>query len=432
VQNFGKHHIEDWSFYNSNKDVIDDVKKNYEYLDENKIIHIFKIFIVKGKFTIFELMNEIHRENVIQKNENTYKNINYKANNPKFLDKIQIFDKDEIDETKFIIDNYKTKPSQSYLYNINNNNLIDENNFINENHTNIIHSNPKSNLNEEGHESFNENNISNLNANKDNQYPIRTYNNLNISNNHDLSKMNNNTNNYANRSFLKNCNHQKNLILNNPEQMLLYNTIRERRRKIKKDINANLNYVPKLCEEHKIEILEKDSISNDDCHYSHNNNEILYHLLNYKTELCSLQNCEDPFCTYAHNLGKEFRIIYDYKKQDIISLMIKIENSNSIKNLIVHYSKIYKIPDNFSLDTYKVSECMLGDMCGKDPHVCYNYHDKKEKRRPPNLFKITGNICSFAQPERNSDFYPNLCQNVFNLISITSSIIFFKEKNIFF
>lgn len=432
AQTMRKIHIEDYQFYNANKDVIDDLRKNFENLDENKIIETIKVFLVKGKFTIFELMNEMHRENVIQKNVANYNNPTFKANMPKFLDKIPIFDKDETDDTKFILDNYKIKPSQNYLLNVNNNNLIDENNFINENNSNLIHNQhqqtQQQDLNNLG-DSMNEANSSNIRNNNNNNH------NLTNNRNQNLTRYNNNpnytsyNNNHNNRSlYLRNNNANSKHTPNAQEfdQLLLHDSLHEKRRKIKKDINSHLNYVPILCSEHKTESLDKELSANDDCPYAHNNNEILFHLLNYRTELCSLQNCTEVFCPYAHNLGKEFRIIYDYKKPEIISLMIKIENCNMIKNYIVHYSSIYKIPDEFSLETFKVLPCMLGNMCGKDPHLCYNYHDNKEKRRPPKLFKITGNICKYAQPETNSDFYPHLCQSVIK--KFFTFYIFYSHK----
>lgn len=198
---------------------------------------------------------------------------------------------------------------------------------------------------------------------------------------------------------------------------ILYHHLNERRRKIKKDINNNLNYLPVLCQEHKGEQMQNVNIlQNDECNLAHNEVEVLFHLLNYKTELCVSQNCQAVICPYAHDLGANFRILYESKKPEIIKLMLKIEDSILVRNKIIHYSQIYTIPTEFSLDNFKVKPCMLGPLCGKDPHLCYNYHDKKERRRPPKLFHINGVICTYAQPEANSDFYPHLCQNVIKLI----------------
>jgi hypothetical protein len=49
-------------------------------------------------------------------------------------------------------------------------------------------------------------------------------------------------------------------------------------------------------------------------------------------------------------------------------------------------------------------------MCDKDKHLCFNYHEEEEKRRPPNVFEISNEICNMAMPDKYSKFYPHLCQ----------------------
>lgn len=58
------------------------------------------------------------------------------------------------------------------------------------------------------------------------------------------------------------------------------------------------------------------------------------------------------------------------------------------------------IPQEFDLNTYKVFKCPLGENCNVDYHLCLNYHDPKERRRDPILYKIEKNeYCSHVRSE---------------------------------
>lgn len=181
----------------------------------------------------------------------------------------------------------------------------------------------------------------------------------------------------------------------------------DRRRKIMKDVNNIYNYIPKLCEAHKNSI----AVADDNCQFAHNENEVKYHSLVYKTLFCK-KRCDDPLCEKARNLDTDFRRIYDYRKIEVVELTIKLEDSDLFKNSLVKYMSLIPVPDSFSLDTYKVAPCKLTGFCSQDPHLCLNYHDLKERRRLPKLFRLSNDICEFAKPDKNSDFFPQLCRLV--------------------
>jgi hypothetical protein len=182
----------------------------------------------------------------------------------------------------------------------------------------------------------------------------------------------------------------------------------DRRRVVNKNVDGMFNYLPIKCEAHNY----TGNIDNihDNCRYAHSDNEIKYHPLYYKTKICLEKNCENKKCPDAHGLNEDFRKIYDSKNQEIISLAIKFDKAPNFSKFLIKYSDIFPTPVNFSLDTFKVLPCKLSSFCGKDTHLCYNYHDIKERRRPPRLFKILNEICNFAQPDKNADFYPQSCQ----------------------
>jgi len=301
-------HIDDFSFYKDNKDIIDDIFKNFTFLDENSIIGILKIIILDTGNTIFELMNELSRENIIKKNINANQN-----RSKNFTEKVPIFETHERNlpaTFEYMMKSFKTNAQV-----------------------------PDSNLK--------------------------------------LSEKEN----YLNGS--------------------------DRRRKIMRDMDGYYNYVPFECTLHPA----SDSIdmTSDQCIYTHNSFELNYHSLVYKTKLCKKSPCE-KICYKAHNLGEEFRRIYDFRNKGIIDLTVKLENCSLLKNSLINYMTLFEVSTTFSLDTFKTMACKLPGYCGQDPHLCLNYHEDKERRRPPKLFRLVNEICSYAQPGKDSEFYPHLCQ----------------------
>ena len=165
----------------------------------------------------------------------------------------------------------------------------------------------------------------------------------------------------------------------------------ERRRKLIKFIDGSFNYIPVLCPNIK-------TCRENNCPYSHNENESDYHPLYYKTSLenISIRPNDTKLIKNACDLFNDFRIIYNYKDENIIKLMKLFEEKNYSKYSFSEYMK-NKI-SSFSLNTFKTLECpsiKSGLKCPKeDPHLCYYYHDVSERRRPPTLFRYINEMCS--------------------------------------
>jgi len=163
----------------------------------------------------------------------------------------------------------------------------------------------------------------------------------------------------------------------------------ERRRKLIKYSDGSFNYIPVNC--------QKNCENNENCVYAHNDNENEYHPLFYKTILSNnLGHGNDKrLVKGATNLFEDFRIIYNYKNESIIKLMNLFCEKKFSKFSFKEYLK-NKI-ESFSLNTFKTMECpsvKSGLKCPKeDSHLCYYYHDKQEKRRPPTLYRYTNEIC---------------------------------------
>ena len=203
-----------------------------------------------------------------------------------------------------------------------------------------------------------------------------------------------------------------------------YHDIEERRRPLKKTENGYYNYIPVKCKlKHDADVLNKEK-----CCYAHNDNEIKYHSLMYHTKLCRGKcstNCPD-----AHDLEKDFRMIYDYTNDDIITLM-QYFNKNLKK--VDDYNKLYEMRSpitKFELATFKVIKCKAGSKCRKDRHLCYYYHDVIEKRRNPLIFKYSNIICRKAIGDNGTSFtasncpYGDFCHNAHSNYEV-----FYHAKN---
>ena len=178
------------------------------------------------------------------------------------------------------------------------------------------------------------------------------------------------------------------------------NERKEKRRKIIKFLNGGYNYIPVLCPD-----LEK--CDKNECIYSHNNNEINYHPLFYKTKYNDENDYSDSniaLCPTAKNFDEDFRIIYNYKDQYIINLMnvLNLEYKNNNKRIKSFYKKIKK----FDINTFKLFKCKK-EKCEKDHHLCYYYHDIDEKRRPPYLYRYINEKCK----DRNYEKGKIKCKN---------------------
>jgi len=162
----------------------------------------------------------------------------------------------------------------------------------------------------------------------------------------------------------------------------------DRRRKVIKFLDGTYNYIPKRCKNEKCD---------KNCIYSHNENEINYHPLFYKTEFIDNTDYSESnmaLCPTAKNYEEDFRIIYNYKDQNIINLMNLLDQECSTKKRIKEFYKIKNIK-NFNLNTFKIRKCKKHEKkeCDKDQHLCYFYHNLSERRRPPYLYRYTNERC---------------------------------------
>ena len=198
-----------------------------------------------------------------------------------------------------------------------------------------------------------------------------------------------------------------------PEKYWLYTDESDKRRKLIKDEFGYFNYLP---------ILNPNNIKNNDEEevYSKNEIELLYHFLYYKTILCKQCDLSDEnkkendFCPYAHDILKDFRIIYDYKNEEIGRFMWKLLNNKffSFENYLNYIPM--SLSQEFNLDTFKAHKCQLDPNCPNDYHLCPYYHSKQkgdEQRRPPLLFGYSGNTGDICFDEKKKGYCPKKCKS---------------------
>ena len=188
-----------------------------------------------------------------------------------------------------------------------------------------------------------------------------------------------------------------------------YTSDANKRRKVLKYPDGSFNYIPIRC--------ENQNCNNQNCIYSHNDDEMSYHPLYYKTKYYS--QGKGILEKTANNLLEDFRIIYNYKNENIIKLLKLLDEYKIARTSFKEYFK-NKITC-FELETFKTLECpsiKSGISCKKDPHLCYYYHNISEKRRPPTLYCYTNEMCPnqsikenrIKKSCKNGDFC-NLCHS---------------------
>ena len=211
---------------------------------------------------------------------------------------------------------------------------------------------------------------------------------------------------------------------NNLDEYWLYINNSDRRRKLLKDENYYYNYLPLLniryygdYEEEENDY-EDNEDNEDNSIYAKNQNELLYHSLYYKTILCRHCNIsegnneENELCPYSHNILKDFRIIFDYKNDNIIKFMKLLIDSK----LFQFENYLNFIPRNltqeFNLDTFKIHECLFNSECPNDYLFCPYYHksiEGDEMRRPPSLFQYSGARCDKCFDLKKRKYCPKKC-----------------------
>ena len=183
----------------------------------------------------------------------------------------------------------------------------------------------------------------------------------------------------------------------------------DRRRKLLKDDYGMFNYLPIMNPDGKGNNNDEDDI------YAKNENEILYHALFYKTLMCKECNISNNnnqpqlLCPYAHDILKDFRIIYKYTDEKICKFMLVLKNSSlfTFQNYLNYIPMSLKY--QFNIDTFKVHKCQLDKDCPNDYHLCPYYHKSlkdDKQRRPPLLFGYsgtTGDICYNVKKNKYND-----------------------------
>ena len=190
------------------------------------------------------------------------------------------------------------------------------------------------------------------------------------------------------------------LLKKNPHY--LYETETTKRRKLVKYSDGGFNYIPIKCND--------SNCKNENCPYSHNDLEMEFHPLFYKTKFSS-HGQGGILDKWANNLKDDFRIIYNYKNQNIINLLKLLDEKKIAKSSFKDLLK-NKI-NSFELDTFKIIECpsvKSGISCSKDSHLCYFYHTPSERRRPPSLYRYTNEMCP-DQKYSDSGKVRNRCEN---------------------
>ncbi len=195
-----------------------------------------------------------------------------------------------------------------------------------------------------------------------------------------------------------------------PERHWLYIDNSDKRRNLVKDEMGYFNYLPVLN--------KKEKNDSDEFIYSKNDNEVFYHYLYYKTLMCKICDLSDgnkqdnDLCPYAHNILKDFRIIYDYKSEEVSKFMLLLLNSKLfIFQDYLNYIPMSLSPD-FNLDTFKVHKCQLDKNCPNDYHICPYFHKSvngDDQRRPPLLFGYSGNVGDLCFNEKKKKFCPKKC-----------------------
>ena len=203
---------------------------------------------------------------------------------------------------------------------------------------------------------------------------------------------------------------------NNMNKSWFYVDDFDKRRKLAKDEEGCFNYLPLMNPEGNKNNNDEEDI------YAKNENEISYHSLFYKTLICkecsnlninAINTPPQLLCPYAHNILKDFRIIYDYTNENVCKFMILLQDSNlfNFQNYL-NYIPMSLSP-KFNIDTFKVHKCQLDeDACPNDYHLCPYYHKGAkidEQRRPPLLFGYSGSQGKLCFNRIKKDYCPEKC-----------------------
>ena len=171
-------------------------------------------------------------------------------------------------------------------------------------------------------------------------------------------------------------------------------------RELKIDNKLYFNYFPIICT-----LKHENQNEKEECSFAHNEIELKFHPFVYKKFKCHIQDCKkDSYCHLYHidNDGEpidmETEVDFDSAEISNILNVLKYNNKESqINSLKKQKEKKDFIPTEFNPFTYKRYKCPLGPVCKLDNKLCLNYHNEKDRRRNPDLYK----------PELCSNLYKN-------------------------
>ena len=208
-----------------------------------------------------------------------------------------------------------------------------------------------------------------------------------------------------------------NFSIVNDENEMNYRDNDDRRRELKLDNNSTsilkldyYNYIPKKCE------YLLNCNYNDLCYLSHNDNEVDYHILCYKTKFCKIKGCRNSFCKDAHSI-EDFRRLFQLENnENLIELKEKLEEMQIFES-IDKMDELYQVlPSEFNLETYKTIQCPYESNCPvKHPVLCLNFHNWIDRRRNPKKFFYGNKSCLFVYTQNCKYLETNYCTRVFDI-----------------
>jgi len=173
-------------------------------------------------------------------------------------------------------------------------------------------------------------------------------------------------------------------------------------RELKIDNKLYFNYIPIKCMLiHNYSYNSTDPKSKQNCGFAHNELELKFHPFVYKKFKCKKNNCKKDYTCPSYHINddgepEDMETEVDFDSNEIEELKEVLSSMKLTKNEINSNNKEKKnkpkekndfIPTEFNPATYKLYRCPLGSICKLDNKLCLNYHNKKDKRRNPELYQ---------------------------------------------
>ncbi|XP_063445537.1 RING finger protein unkempt homolog isoform X1 [Mytilus trossulus] len=206
--------------------------------------------------------------------------------------------------------------------------------------------------------------------------------------------------------------------------------LNQRRRRPVRKRDGTFNYSPDVyCT--KYDETNGACPDGDDCPYLHRtagDTERRYHLRYYKTGTCvyetdSKGNCvkNGPHCAFAHGAHDLRPPIYDVRElQAIDTINISCDKSSNASSISGTPSSLEKDKilaedprwndTNYVLENYKTEQCKRPPRLCRQGYACPSYHNTRDRRRSPKLFKYRSTPCpNVKHGDDWSD--PTQCEN---------------------